>query len=122
MQLSDRPTDSSFSILVENQRLDIVAPTSSDFQVWYFGLAFATRLRMNALAEGDQLVSVYHSECLSLTTYFVHYVHAYVWLNRWCKNAKRSNKGYMIQMTKFESTTLEMAMRGKLEIGIWITL
>jgi hypothetical protein len=48
-QLTDSPTDSSFSIQLEGSRLDIVAPTSLDFQVWYFGLAFATRLRLNAL-------------------------------------------------------------------------
>jgi len=51
-QLSDSPTDSSFSVVLGGARLDIVAPTSLDFQVWYFGLAFATRLRLNAMASG----------------------------------------------------------------------
>ena len=32
-QLTDSPTDSSFSVQLENSRLDIVAPTSLDFQV-----------------------------------------------------------------------------------------
>lgn len=52
-QLTDSPTDSSFSVQLQDTRLDIVAPTSLDFQVWYFGLAFATRLRLNALQESD---------------------------------------------------------------------
>ncbi|EKX51530.1 hypothetical protein GUITHDRAFT_134442 [Guillardia theta CCMP2712] len=66
-QLTDNPTDSSFTIIHDGGRadeyqdtgndfqwsgkLDIVAPTSLDFQVWYFGLAFATRLRMNAVED-----------------------------------------------------------------------
>lgn len=33
LQLSDSPTDASFSVLVGDERLDIVAPTSFDFQV-----------------------------------------------------------------------------------------
>ena len=52
-QLSDSPTDSSFSVQLQDHRLDIVAPTSLDFQVWYFGLAFATRLRLSALEEAS---------------------------------------------------------------------
>uniref|UniRef100_A0A7S4M161 PH domain-containing protein n=1 Tax=Guillardia theta TaxID=55529 RepID=A0A7S4M161_GUITH len=50
-QLTDNPTDSSFTIIHDGGKLDIVAPTSLDFQVWYFGLAFATRLRMNAVED-----------------------------------------------------------------------
>jgi hypothetical protein len=57
-QLTDSPTDSSFSVQLQDTRLDIVAPTSLDFQVWYFGLAFATRLRLNALQESDADYSV----------------------------------------------------------------
>ncbi|KAJ1486424.1 hypothetical protein T484DRAFT_1789865, partial [Baffinella frigidus] len=38
-QLTDHPTDSSFTITLDGARLDIVAPTSIDFQVWSFGLA-----------------------------------------------------------------------------------
>lgn len=52
-QLTDAPTDSSFTVQLRDSRLDIVAPTSLDFQVWYFGLAFATRLRMNALEDAS---------------------------------------------------------------------